>query len=64
MRVDPAQGDHIMLYLRFEHLYLVSHEAVVLMALLSGHDEMSDQEVPLFLPASEDSTSLYFNLSV
>ena len=64
MRVYPTKGDDIMLDLCFEHLYLISHIAMILGSLLSWHNEMRYHEVTFFLPASENSTSLYFDFSV
>ena len=49
MRVDPAKGEQVVLYLGFKKLYLIRHEAMVLMSLLSGNDEMRNQKVALFL---------------
>ena len=58
VRVDPTQGQNIVLDLRFECGNLVSHLAEVGVALLPRDDEVSYQEPVLFFPPAEESTRL------
>lgn len=62
--MNPPYCYHIVLNLGFEQLNFISHVAVVLMALLSWHYQMCNEEVAIFLSSCQNCTSLHFNGSV
>ena len=58
MSVNPAESEHVVLYLGLKHLDLVCHVAMVLMALLLRDNQGGNYELPVFLFPSQNSASL------
>ena len=64
VRVDPAEGQDIMLNLRLKSRYLIRHLAKIWLPFLAGDDEMRYHKPILLLPPTEQCQCFNFILCV
>ena len=60
----PTHRDHIVLHLGFKQRHLITHVAVVFVALLSGYDQSIANKLAVLLVPAKDSTRLNSDLGV